>query len=294
MTAMAKISHLRSDKQRAIVKAFRDLSGGKYSLGQLWSDFIIMSAIAISNSVDSINAVEREKRYMSIVNNYDTNTVQRFPQILALIIEGMELDSDKDFLGEIYMELGLGNEHKGQFFTPYSVCRLMAEMTYGDDIADKIKSDGFISVNDCACGAGATLIAFANVRRDKKINYQRDVLFVAQDIDFVTACMCYIQLSLLGCPGYVVVGDTLVHPSVSLDKKGILPLHTENIWLTPMFFTDLWNLRKFRARMAQAESPTKPQDAANEHGDTAAPKIQENAPSKSEYEETSSGQLRLF
>lgn len=110
----------------------------------------------------------------------------------------------------------------------------------------------------------------------------------------MTACMCYIQLSLLGCPGYVVVGDTLVHPSVSLDKKGLLPKHTENIWLTPMFFTDLWNLRKLRARMAQVESPTKPQDTAKEHGNTAAPKIQENAPSESEFEETSSGQLRLF
>lgn len=59
------------------------------------------------------------------------------------------------------------------------------------------------------CGSGANLIAIANLMREKKFNYQQNAYFVAQDIDPLVAKMCYIQLSLLGCPGVVIIGNTL-------------------------------------------------------------------------------------
>lgn len=34
-----------------------------------------------------------------------------------------------DVLGEVYMELELGNKWKGQFFTPYHVSQAMASVT---------------------------------------------------------------------------------------------------------------------------------------------------------------------
>ena len=34
-------------------------------------------------------------------------------------------------------------------------------------------------------------------------------ILVAQDIDPLVAKMCYIQLSLLGCSGVVIIGNTL-------------------------------------------------------------------------------------
>jgi len=54
-------------------------------------------------------------------------------------------------------------------------------------------------VNDPACGAGALLIAFANELRrpGRDINYQTSVLFVAQDIDMIVGCMCYMAYPLL-------------------------------------------------------------------------------------------------
>ena len=106
------------------------------------------------------------------------------------------------------MSLELGNHWKGQFFTPYDVCRCMAELTIHDNM-QKLQNKEWVSVNDPACGAGATLIAAANTFRRKGFNYQTQVLFVANDIDRVTAQMCFIQLSLLGCPGYVAVANTL-------------------------------------------------------------------------------------
>lgn len=127
-----------------------------------------------------------------------------------------------------------------QFFTPYHVCKLMAAVTM-DNVVDEVKEKGYISINDPACGAGATLIAGVNEARKKlekaNINFQNHVLVVAQDIDFTVAMMCYIQLSLLGVAGYIKVGNSLTEP-LSTDDT------TENYWFTPMYFSDVWMTRR--------------------------------------------------
>lgn len=43
-------------------------------------------------------------------------------------------------------------KYAGQFFTPYSVCQAMSEISFDPARFEDI---GFVSVNDCACGAGA-------------------------------------------------------------------------------------------------------------------------------------------
>ena len=96
----------------------------------------------------------------------------------------------------LYMELNLGNHWKGQFFTQYHVCELMSRITIGEEVSEQIDKQGFVAINDCACGAGATLIAAANTLKDEESTTKRDVLFVGQDIDRVVGQMCYIQLSL--------------------------------------------------------------------------------------------------
>ena len=53
--------------------------------------------------------------------------------------------------------------------------------------------------------------------------------------------MCYIQLSLLGCPGYVHVGNTLTDPMTGSTLFGDGKPST---WYTPMFFRDVWEHRR--------------------------------------------------
>ena len=69
------------------------------------------------------------------------------------------------------------------------------------------------------------------------LNYQNHLLVVAQDIDETVALMCYIQLSLLGVAGYVKVGNSLTEPITDNDNK-------ENYWFTPMYFSNVWVLRR--------------------------------------------------
>lgn len=119
---------------------------------------------------------------------------------------------------------------------------MMSQITveYADS---QIEEQGYISIYDPACGAGATLIAAANTMKSSKYNFQNHVLFVGQDIDRVAAQMCYIQISLLGCAGYICVGNTLTKP---LTGDVLLPQEKEGqeLWYTLMFQSDVWQKRK--------------------------------------------------
>lgn len=210
---------------------------------QVWSDLMTVIACSISNSIDtSLEHFEpREKEYAACIKRL--GSVEVASKMFAIIVMALERNPDQDFLGKMYMTLNLSNHWKGQFFTPYSVCQLMAESTIGDDVQKEIDEKGFISINDPACGAGATLIAAANTFRRKKINYQDHVVFVAQDIDRVVGMMCYIQLSLLGCAGYVCIADTITNP---LCGTVLAPAEKEGqeIWYMPIFATQQWSIRR--------------------------------------------------
>ncbi|MBJ6361757.1 N-6 DNA methylase [Paenibacillus sp. GCM10012307] len=211
---------------------FKSLTN-RNSSWRVWSDFIELTAISISNGIDPVRYQERERRYMEVIKHYSDDEAQQFARLLAMIVQALEADPEQDFLGEIFMSLELWNHWKGQYFTPYYLSRLMAQLQIGQ-IHEKIEKRGFISVNDCACGAGAMLIAFANEAKKVNVNYQKQVLFVAQDIDQTAALMCYIQLSLLGCPGYVIIGNTLTEPPTE-------PLNSSmNVWYTPFYMIGRW------------------------------------------------------
>ena len=238
---------VRDDRQKNVVRSFRQLCQ-RHTRWTVWSDFVMMAAIEISNAVDHANAVQRSETYRNIAKRYNAAEHQAFGEMLTEIVLGMDENVEQDFLGELFMALELGNDHSGQFFTPYEVCKLMAG-TSSTDLKERIEKDHWISVNDCACGAGALLLAFANECSRQEVNYQTSVLFTAQDVDLISGCMCYIQLSLLGCPGYVVIGNTITSPSTSYDRRGLLPRGTENVWYTPLYFTDTWHYRKLFAQL---------------------------------------------
>ena len=234
----------KDQHQRNIIRLI-DTLAGRYSHWEIWQDFIIMSAISIANSMGGSYRDDRKNEYLSRAAKYTEQELPLFAEMLSEVVQAFEENPEQDFLGELFMSLGLSNEWKGQFFTPYTVCRMMSEITF-DDVKAQIAKQGWISVSDPACGTGALLIAFANeCRRPRNdINYQTSVLFVAQDIDFLAGCMCYIQLSLLGCPGYVVIGDSIVSPCTSYDGKGLIPKDGPNIWYTPMYNRNIWQMRK--------------------------------------------------
>lgn len=221
---------------------------GRKSRWEIWKDMIWLFATCISNAVDARNREVREKQYMAIAGQYSEKEMEIFAELFALMVQEMERGKC-DYLGGLYMELGLGNDAGGQFFTPYDVCRMMARISL-EHAGEMILREGWISVNDPACGAGATMIAAADeLQNDLGINYQEDVLFAGQDIDCTTGLMCYIQMSLYGMAGYVHIGNTLTSPMTGHPLFGD---GGEDTWYTPMYFTRAWEVRRKAEAMRRA------------------------------------------
>ena len=77
-------------------------------------------------------AGQLEARYMQIVNTYrDKDTVRAYPELLAIAAQAIA-QGGCDFFGEVATSMELLNAKLGQFFTPYDVSRMIAEMSLQD------------------------------------------------------------------------------------------------------------------------------------------------------------------
>lgn len=246
--------------RKALVKLIQTASHHRHTW-DVFSDFVEMSAISLANAVDIRFREAREARYMAIVKRYDKDTLALFPEMLAELIEALTLEP-ADILGSVFMELELGNHYKGQFFTPYHLCRLMARVTLGDgeDARAKIQRNGFITCQEPASGAGAMLMAFAEEMENLKMNPQQELHITAIDVDPRAAHMCYVQLTLLHLPAVVIVGNALT-------------LEQQECWYTPAHLLGLWDGKIQRGYTMEAQSRLEEEDsveaAAREAGDFA-------------------------
>lgn len=59
----------------------------RHRLHKVFSDFCELAALTISNSVDLVHREAPEARYLQIVGEYGREEVQRFPQILAVLVD---------------------------------------------------------------------------------------------------------------------------------------------------------------------------------------------------------------
>ena len=188
--------------KKYFIKTIESLSRSRHTW-QVWQDFVEMSALSLAQ-VGNFDA-GREAKYMKIVGRYDPDEVQLFPRLLGSVTEVLEIKYC-DFLGDVFMELEMGNKYKGQFFTPYPVCRLMAELTFNKT---DFEDGNVVTINEPAVGGGAMIIAYCEILLNAGINFQRQLKVICQDVDYTAMCMCYIQLSLIGCNATVVHANTI-------------------------------------------------------------------------------------
>lgn len=284
------------EQRRGFISLFKKFTH-KYNDWQVWQDFIYMTAAALSQPCDFRQ--EREDEYMSIIKKYNKAEQDLFPQMLASIIDSFEQEQFADILGDLYMQLEMGNKWKGQFFTPYHMCQLMSALS-AENVKAEIDQKGYMSVNDPCCGGGAMLIAFAEHCFNQEVNYQNHVLFAAQDVDPVVAKMCYIQMSLLGMSGYVIIGNTLTQPPTGnslfpAPGKATPSTPEADIWYTPFWFSEVWHYRRTWSSLSSIISTNddKTPDNFELH---ANPEIREEVPKQYDitFNETNTGQLTLF
>lgn len=214
---------------KPLIKMIEDLSH-RHSRHHVFSDFVELAALSFANAVDKLQFEPREARYFEIIKRYKPDELAIFPKMIGELVNVFHDHGPGDHLGTLFHELELHNTYKGQFFTPYELCRLMAMMTMPQDLQAEIDKHGFITMQEPACGAGATVIAFAAEMQAAGINYQERLHVTAIDIDPRCVHMAYVQFTLMHIPAVIVHGNTL-----SLEEFG----H----WYTPAHIMGAWSYR---------------------------------------------------
>ncbi|RZI40379.1 SAM-dependent DNA methyltransferase [Herbaspirillum sp. HC18] len=226
--------------QREFIKLVEE-NARRHRKHDVFRDFCEMMALALSNVVDLRQYEKREARYMEIVKKYDKEEVHRFPVMREHLVESLE-GGMRDCLGQMFMALELGEDRKGQFFTPYEVSLMMAKMTLSD-VEAVIAKNGFFTLQEPACGAGGMVIAAAQALQDQGLNYQQAMHVTAIDIDETAVHMSYIQFSLLHIPAVVIHGNAL------------WPEKTRGHWVTPAHVMGFWDGKLRRVEREDVPHP---------------------------------------
>lgn len=252
-SAERKFAHAADPHQAELVKLLKQF-GYAHQINTVFADFVEISAIALSNSVDKPQFEPRERRYLEIVGKYKPEELQLFARMFAELTLSFEhrlgVDDNlppgalpcpgnlTDVLGETYMMLDIGNDRAGQFFTPYSISRLMAGITIGGR-SDAIEQDGFMRMQEPACGAGGMVIATADALLSVGENYQQTLHATCIDIDARCVHMTYLQLSMMHVPAIVVHGNALTR-------------EVWGMWYTPAHILGGWRSKLRERKQADA------------------------------------------
>jgi type I restriction-modification system DNA methylase subunit len=205
------------------------VSKATYKVGahELLSDVFECSAIAISNKFDLRNYDRREEKYKTIMKKYDLDTRNLICKIFAeiyLLLSNQIIVGFGDYLGELYMRSETSSSKAGQFFTPYCVSKMCAEMSVDQNsIDDCIENDRILTMHEPTVGAGGMVLALADVLYNKyHFNIARNLFVECGDIDTRCVHMTYLQLALAGIP------------AVIYHRDGI-SLETWDKWETPAY-----------------------------------------------------------
>ncbi len=195
--------------KKNFIKILEDIDRSK-SRQENFKNFLEMAncAIAKKTQTDEKKANALEERYMEIVGTYsDKDEVRKMPELLTLATLAI-CEGGCDFLGELAGELEVLDKQNGQFFSPYNVSKLMAQIQM-PDMTGWIEDNGFFSLSDPAAGAGCMILAAADMVEEQGYYLMESMSVQAIELNRTTYHMLYIQLSLRGIAAEVIHGNSL-------------------------------------------------------------------------------------
>jgi hypothetical protein len=259
--------------RKNLAKLLQEASRRRH-LWDAFADFVEMAALSVANTLPNLDWDDREKRYQAIQKRYEPDELELFPRMLAELVLGLEAEPH-DMLGMVFGELDLGNAARGQFFTPYHVCKLMADLTVDERMTGIVQHRGFVTVQEPAVGAGAMVIAMSQAMREKGLNYQKALHVTAIDVDSRAVHMAYLQFSLLHIPAVVVLGNALT-------------LEQRECWYTPAHAMGWWDSKLHRGYAFGTPAAAEAELVSNAEGF-----VQEAAPSPASPEPARPADIQL-
>ena len=212
-------------------KLFDQIAYG-HNASIVFDDFMKICICAFSRNILT-GLSNYEDEYLEIIKPYiKSGKIEKIPHLLAIMIDYMETEKDNssgnDLLGSFY-EQELSKGRNGQFFTPFHICKFMAQITEGEEQKS-------LNVLDPACGSGRMLLAHSK-NSNSRHNYY------GIDIDPMCVRMATINLFLNGLKGEVLCGNSLFPDDFSFSYRvSFFPLGIFKI--ENKVQSILWNLHK--------------------------------------------------
>lgn len=131
------------DYKKQIIKTLESITSSGISSYDIFDDFLNLALDSLERLPDHVRAIKQtgkpaedteevQKRFQRLRDRYKKPVYfERFAEALGYLILSAE-DDWNDTIGDVYMEFGISNKHSGQFFTPFHLAKLMADMTTDD------------------------------------------------------------------------------------------------------------------------------------------------------------------
>lgn len=220
------------DIRKAFLSVF-DETARYHHRREVFRDFVTLSALSLAAPMSFGElAARRAREYEEIAARYKPEDMARHTRLFQLTVDVLE-QGPEDFLGPLYMDLGLGDARQGQFYTPHHVSKLIVEL-HAPAMLKALETKPYVTVSEPACGAGGMLLPLVDVLHRNGHDPATRLFVQAVDTDRLAALMCFIQISLWGVPAEVIVGNSL-------------SLEVREAWHTAMYHLHGW-----RARLAAA------------------------------------------
>lgn len=178
-----------------------------------YSDFMEVSVCTLKKPFEYIYDENIDNKFLSVLKKYNDKEKEIFPKLLGIFISLMDIEASKGFFtdiaGKIFHLLNAENKKTGQFFTPNNLGYLTASVMDRNIIKKTIDEQGYIVINEPACGSGSLILGLATLMLELGYNPQKQQFIRATDIDKRCVDMCFNQLSYYGLSAVIVHGNTL-------------------------------------------------------------------------------------
>ncbi len=208
--------HFFHRESAEIVEVIDDVARRHAGRERVFDDWLTMIVCCLAGG-------SREDEYLHTIQPYIAGEkcrrdIDKLAPLFGKLVAIME-ETRSDILGDIFQG-AITRGQAGQFFTPDSLCELMARLTDADSFSDPstigaLPTDAAYAVSaigktvfDPCCGSGRLLLAAARENRNR--------FFVGQDTDHRCVKITAINLALWNLYGKVIWGNSL-----TLDVKRV-------------------------------------------------------------------------
>ena len=192
------------------VKALNDIDHSKRR-SEVFSDFCEMAYCALAKVASPFGDQREtlETQYESVERKYESREYvnSKFGELMGISLNAISRGG-VDFLGAVAGEMEVLDARLGQFFTPYEVSRLMAEINF-HGVEKTIEENGFVTVSEPTVGAGGMVMAVADVIEGLGFDPARHLWVEAVELSRTTYYMAYVQINARGVAGKIICGNSL-------------------------------------------------------------------------------------